>query len=398
MSIEDFDIVISGGGIAGLTAALGFGRAGLRTLCIDPTPPVTTEDASGADLRTTAFLQPSQRLLARIGLWPRLAPHAAPLSTMRIVDAGGVTATPREIADFRAEDLSDLPFAWNLPNWLIRREVLAAIASTETVMFRSGIAATRLFTRDRDARLTLSDGSQARARLIVAADGRNSTIRAELGIDVTTWRYGQKALVFTVGHDTPHEDISTEVHRTGGPFTLVPLPDLDGQHRSSVVWMDKGASVVTLAGMAEDRFNAAATERSGGILGELRLLGQRSVWPIISQRARQLVGQRTALMAEAAHVVPPIGAQGLNMSLADLAMLLDLAEATPADLGSVRMLARYQQRRLPDITARVTGIDALNRASIASAPVLRDMRRAGLKLFHDVAPLRKTLMRAGLGA
>ena len=249
------DILISGGGVAGLTAAAAFGAAGYRVLCVDPTPPVTNEQAEGADLRTTAFLQPSIAVLAAAGLWSRLAPYAAPLQIMRIVDAGGATAEPRLIKDFDAADISDQPFGQNLPNWLLRREMvarlgeLASVGDKAGVDFRPGTATTGLLTRTSEARVTLSDGTQVSARLVIAADGRNSTMRAAAGIAVRTVRYGQKALTFAVTLKLPHQYISTEIHRSGGPFTLVPLPDRDGLPCSAVVWMERGPEVARLAAL-----------------------------------------------------------------------------------------------------------------------------------------------------
>jgi 2-octaprenyl-6-methoxyphenol hydroxylase len=398
MTIRQTDILISGGGIAGLTAACAFGASGFSVICVDPTPPITSESAGGADLRTTAFLQPSQRLLARIGLWDRLDPYAAALQIMRIVDAGGETSEARDTADFNAADISDQPFGWNLPNWLLRREMLARIDELSNVTFLSATATAHLTTRDTEARVNLSDGTQVSARLLIAADGRNSNIRSQCNIGVKTWRYGQKALAFSVTHPTPHNNVSTEIHRTGGPFTLVPLPDLDGQPRSAVVWMEKGPRINALSKLDVPEFEAALLARSANMFGPMKLVGRRTVWPIISQLADRLNAQRVALIAEAAHVVPPIGAQGLNMSLADMTTLLDLATNTPADLGSAKMLAAYHRARWPDLKARVSGIDMLNRVSMATNPAMRDLRRVGLKTLHNVAPLRKTLMRAGLGA
>lgn len=398
MELQHVDILVSGGGVAGLTAACAFGAAGFSVVCVDPTPPITKETTDGADLRTTAFLQPSQNLLDRIGLWDRLAPHAAALQIMRIVDAGGASLEARDSADFDASDISEAPFGWNLPNWLLRREMLAQIAKMPNVNFLSGTATGHLTSRQTEARVHLSDGQMISARLLIAADGRNSNIRNQCDIGVKTMRYGQKALAFSVTHPTPHNNVSTEIHRTGGPFTLVPLPDLDGAPRSAIVWMEKGPRIHQLLDLPVAEFEAEIFERSAQLFGPMKLVGRRTVWPIISQIADQLNGQRVALIAEAAHVVPPIGAQGLNMSLADMTTLLDLATANPADLGSAEMLAKYHRARWPEIKARVTGIDMLNRVSMATNPAMRDLRRLGLKTLHGVTPLRKVLMRAGLGA
>ena len=392
---ETADILVSGGGVAGLAAVAAFGSAGYSVICVDPVAPVTTGDAPDADLRTTAFLQPSVRLLEAAGLWERLAPYAMPLQVMRIIDAGGAEPVARAAHDFDAADISDEPFGWNLPNWLLRREFLARLEELPGVDFRPGVGTARLFTRESEARVTLSDGARVSARLLIAADGRNSPMRQALGIGVNTTRYGQKALAFTVSHPEPHHNVSTEIHRTGGPFTLVPLPDRDGRYHSAIVWMETGPEVARLKALPVEAFEAEMTARSCGILGPLKLASRLTVWPIISQIAERFAGERTALVAEAAHVVPPIGAQGLNMSLADLRTLLDLA--TPEGLGDAAMLDAYHRRRWAEVRLRVAGVDALNRASMVGAQPLRDARAAALSLFYGVKPVRQALMQLGMG-
>jgi len=392
------DIVISGGGVAGLTAAAAFGAAGFRVICVDPAPPVTERAAEGADMRTTAFLQPARDFLDRAGLWDRLAPHGMGLQVMRIVDAGGETPEPRVSRDFDAADISDTPFGWNLPNWLLRREMVARLDDLDNVEFRPGTGFKSMLAREREALVTLSDGTSVRAKLVIGADGRGSPVRLAAGIGARIMRYGQKALTFAVTHDAPHDNISTEVHRSGGPFTLVPLPDQGGQPCSAVVWMEDGPEVLRLAALDEAAFSAEATERSAGVNGPLTLANPRQVWPIISQIADRFDGPRCALVAEAAHVVPPIGAQGLNMSLADMACLLDLAVARPDELGSRRMLTTYHRRRWPEVRARVAGIDLLNRTSRAGAQAARDLRAMGIRTLYGAAPVRRGLMRMGLGA
>jgi 2-octaprenyl-6-methoxyphenol hydroxylase len=252
--------------------------------------------------------------------------------------------------------------------------------------------------RDAEALVRLSDGGAVAARLLVAADGRGSPVREALGIGVRTLRYGQKALAFAVTHPIPHQNVSIEVHRSGGPFTLVPLPDWQGRPSSAVVWMERGPEARRLAALPVPEFEAEMSARSGHVLGPLTLASRITVWPIISQIAERFRGPRTALMAEAAHVVPPIGAQGLNMSLADLAVLVDLAMADRTALGSPAMLAAYERRRWAEVNARILGVDALNRASMVGAPGLRDLRARALEMLYGAAPVRRAMMRAGLGA
>jgi len=395
---QDTDIVISGGGVAGLTAACLLGTAGFRVVILDPAPPVTEEADAAADLRTTAFLQPARALLDRAGLWPALAPHAAPLQVMRIVDAGGAEPVARQVRDFEASEIGDLPFGWNLPNWLLRREMVARIEGLPNVDFRPGTATTGLLTREAEALVTLSDGSRLRCALVVAADGRDSPMRRAAGIDVRITRYGQKALAFAVTHPIPHEGVSTEIHRSGGPFTLVPLPDRDGRPASAVVWMEDGPEAVRLAGLDVAAFESEMFTRSAGLFGPLTLETRRTVWPIVTQVAERMAGRRIVLMAEAAHVMPPIGAQGLNTSLADLAALAGLLETHGDDPGSAAVTEGYDRARRAEVAIRAGGIDLLNRASRVHAEPLRDLRAAGLAALHGAAPVRRMLMELGLGA
>ncbi|NEK21139.1 UbiH/UbiF family hydroxylase [Sulfitobacter sp. JBTF-M27] len=393
----DCDMLISGGGIAGLTAAAAFGTAGFDVICVDPAPPITDRDAEGADMRSTAMLQPAREVLEGAGVWDALAPHAASLQIMRVVDAGGEVAEPRVTREFNAAEISDMPFGWNFPNWLLRRELVGRLKALPNVDFRPGTGTTSLFTRTASAKVGLTDGTKIMTRLVVAADGRESPMRHAAGIDVHTRRYGQKALAFAVTHPIPHDNVSTEIHRTGGPFTLVPLPDRDGMPSSAIVWMDDGPETQRRAEMDVAAFEEEMSERSCHLFGPLTLVSPRNIWPIISQHAERLSGERIALIAEAAHVLPPIGAQGLNMSLKDLSTLLELAQANRDSFGDAKMLEAYHKARYSDVQLRINGIDLLNRVSQAHHPLARDARAAGLDALYAMAPVRKMLMQMGLG-
>jgi len=398
----EVDVLVAGGGVAGLAATALFATEGFRTLCVDAAPPPPTDASlSGADLRTTAFLQPSIQTLRRAGAWTGVSEQAADLRVMRLIDAGGPEPVAREIADFEASEVQEAPFGANAPNTAIRRALMDRIGELDLAELRAPAGVTRLTARDDVAIVTLADGAMVRARLIIGADGRDSAIREMSGVEAKRWGYGQKGLVFAVRHPRPHQGVSTEIHRTGGPFTLVPMPDDGGEPRSSVVWMTPGPKAMALMAIDDAAFSAAATEASLGVLGPLTLASRRAIWPIISQIASRLNAPRVALVAEAAHVVPPIGAQGLNMSLRDidaLATLCGEARARGEDIGAPALLTRYHRARWPDTAAHVAGIDALNRAAMAESQTSRDLRRTGLKAIHDVTPLRRLAMRAGLGA
>ncbi len=396
MEREHFDIFISGGGPAGLIATCAFAAKGFSVLCVDPSRPITTNTDPHADRRSTAFLQPARKTLENAYIWKRLDPHVEALQIMRLADAGGTQNEIRYIADFDAKEVSDLPFGWNLPNWLLRRELMAQMETLDTATFRQGVGTKRTLARNAQGLVTLTDGSAITAQLIIAADGRNSPIREMAGIGVKTWRYGQKGMVFTVSHKKPHENVSTEIHRTGGPFTLVPLPDCDGSPQSAIVWMETGPETARLMDLSDTNFAREATTRSCGVVGPLTLTSQRAVWPIISQKADRLTSERTALIAEAAHVMPPIGAQGLNMSLTDIQTLVELSDEH--ELGSEQMLTAYERARKTDVSIRLQGVDLLNRASLTADPKLRVLRLKGLQFLHGSITARKLAMRAGLGS
>ena len=391
MTSAECDIFISGAGPAGMMAALVMADAGYSVVLADPAPFTTGESD---DVRTTAFLQPAQTFFAELGVWNSLEPSATELQIMRIADtdpSGEIRVTKA----FDASEISDRPFGWNLRNRDVRRVLSAAISSSDAIRVLPCTKTRSLTLRETGALVRLDDGSSARARLVMGADGRNSTIRSEIGVGKKTYRYSQRAIVFSVEHEADHCNTSTEVHASGGPFTLVPLPSDKGRNFSSVVWMEQGRAAQRIMALDPEAFGEAATARSAGTLGRLRLVGERAVWPVISQISDRLTAQRTALIAEAAHVVPPIGAQGLNMSFADIRELRDLSKQY--ELGGRDMLGRYEKRRT-ELLVRIKMLDALNRTSMAGNFAIRDLRTEGLRLIHSMPPIRKGLMRAGLGS
>lgn len=382
--MERADVLIAGAGTAGLAAAAALGGLGLRVIVVDPDP------EGGDDLRTTAVLRPGRDLLARAGLWEGVEGEATPLRVMRVVDAGGARPVRR---DFEAEELGEAPFGWNVPNRALRRAFAERLRGLGGVELRRGRFAGRLALAEEVA-VALEGGERVAARLLVGADGRDSAVRRACGIGARVQRSGQRALVFTVLHEAPHEGVSTEVHLRGGPFTLVPLPDREGRPASSVVWMTEAAEAERLLGLSEGDFARAVNDRAAGAVGALEPVGGRQAWPIVLQVADRMTARRTALVAEAAHVVPPIGAQGLNMSLADIEALRGLAERDREGIGSDGWLDAYGRARERDVRVRALGIGLLNRASQGGFGPLRGL---GLRLIHDVGPVRRGLMRLGLG-
>ncbi|MEM9342870.1 MAG: FAD-dependent monooxygenase [Pseudomonadota bacterium] len=388
------DIFISGGGIAGLTAAAALGQAGFSVYLADPMLPVAAEGDDGSDMRTTAYLRPSVDLLERIGIWSALRDEATPLDVLQVIDTVGQPPVETERRAFRADDLGDGPFGWNLPNWLTRKVLSRLVAEMDGVTVRLGTGFRSMLVREREALVTLTDGTQVAARLVVGADGRMSPVRHAANVGVSVNRYGQKALAFAVTHEVPHGFVSTEIYNQGGAFTTVPAPDRNGQPSSAIVWMADGAEADRRMGLSPEALAEEATERSLGELGAMTVVSPVRAWPVVTQVADRLTARRVALIAEAAHVLPPIGAQGLNTSLSDVAALVAAAEHP---LGEDKMLKAYSDARASDVRLRAGVIDLFNRVCKTDAAPVNALRRLGLRVVHDATPVRRAVMRAGLG-
>lgn len=244
-------------------------------------------------------------------------------------------------------------------------------------------------------RLDLDTGGQVSARLVVGADGRNSPVRAAVGIDTKSWRYPQSALIVNLDHDLPHRFHSTEFHTPTGPFTLVPLSG----RGSSLVCVESPEVAQELAAMADDALALELERRAHSVYGKMRIAGARQVYPLGGLVATRMGARRAALVGEAAHVFPPIGAQGLNLGLRDVAALVEIVVAARdrgEDIGSDAVLDRYERQRRVDITSRTTAVDLLNRSLLSDLLPVQALRSVGLYLAARVAPLRRMLMREGI--
>ena len=391
------DVFIAGAGLAGSIAALSYSKAGRNVIVADP---FTYSDNAQVDYRTTAYLQPSKLFLERLGIWEAIEDSAMPLEVMKIIDSYSIRNEDiiKSQKEFKSAEISDLPFGWNVKNSLMRAALKDLIDSQSNCELITASGAIDLVSRDSAAYVKLSSGNTVKAKLVIAADGRNSILREKAGISIKTHRFGQKALAFAVTHSIPHKNISTEIHNSGGPFTLVPLPDKEGKPSSAIVWMENGEKAKNLMEMETKKFEREMTVRSCNILGPLRLASKRSLWPIISQIADRLYSQRLALIGETAHVVPPIGAQGLNMSLADIKVLSDLDQKYPGQLGSIDILKEYQKNRIFDIRQRVAGVSALNQISISSNKLVQNIRSFGLENFFQIPAIKHSTMKLGMGS
>tara|TARA_B100000768_G_scaffold180339_1_gene200023 strand:- start:556 stop:1746 length:1191 start_codon:yes stop_codon:yes gene_type:complete len=393
---QSCDILVCGGGISGLLATAFFGISGYKVICVDPKVNDETSITKNLDLRSTAFLQQSIKLMQKFNIWNDLIPYATPLFTMRIIDAGGENELPRTRRDFNSSEISGLPFGWNIPNSTLKEELIKKIYTLSNVQLCFGVNSTKIVTRTSEAKVWLSNGENIKAKLIIGADGKNSFVRKTLGIKSSISNFKQSALAFAVNHSVSHQNISTEIHMSGGPFTLVPLNERNGQHRSAVVWMEKTTCAKKLIQLSKDLFQDKVNKRSCGVLGNLTIDSKISLWPVVSQLSETFYSERTVLIAEAAHSSPPIGAQGLNMGISDISTLFDLVEKNGLDSESA--IAEYSRLRRLKVNLRMKGIDTLNLTSMAKTQWFKDFRNKSLGLMHDITPIRDQLMKYGMTA
>ena len=376
-------IAVVGAGPVGLAAALDLNDAGYPVALVAPARPP-------ADQRTSALLAGSVALLERIGIWHDIAGEAAPLKTMRIVDGTKRLIRAPEVA-FRAQEIGLDAFGYNIPNAILVSALEAAVATRPIDRREAVVEAVE--PGDESVDLTLSTGDRLSARLAVAADGRRSKVRDEVGIAIDSWRYDQAALVCNLSHTVGHDDTSTEFHTEWGPFTLVPLP---GLNRSSLVWVDRPAETERRLALGAAELAAEIETQAQSVLGAMTIEGKRQAFPLSGMNARHFAADRVALAGEAAHVFPPIGAQGLNLGYRDVTALADVLAGRPDDPGASAVTAAYDRARRGDVFSRTAAVDALNRTLLSGFLPVQALRGAGLFLLDRLPPLRRMAMRQGV--
>jgi 2-octaprenyl-6-methoxyphenol hydroxylase len=386
MAEDAVEVAVVGAGPTGLTAAIALAAQGVETALIAERP-------CGPDNRTSALLVGSVAALETLNVWERCRDAAAPLSAIRIIDDTRRLLRAPEVM-FAAAEVGLDAFGYNIANSRLfaaldaRAAMLAPLASIKE-------PASSIEVDEARATVTFATGRKLTARLVIGADGRRSLCRSAARIEIDGYEYRQSALTLNLGHGRAHGGISTEFHAEGGPFTLVPLPG----KRSSLVCVVDPTEADNLNALDDSSLSQEIERRSHSIVGTIAVETERGIFRLAVETARRFGANRVALVGEAAHVLPPIGAQGLNLGLRDAATIAELVVAARrrrADIGGPALLARYDALRRSDVKRRTVAVDLLNRILLSDFLPIHGARGLGLYVIDRIGPLRRAIMREGV--
>lgn len=395
-TIKNYDVMIVGAGAAGTLCALTMAGKGLQVALMDRADLCNMAEPE-IDGRTVALMSGSCEALADVGVLDELMPVSCALESLRIVDDSywPQENTSQEVL-FRAQELDQDVFGYNIPLGRLHYALVNKTLGHERIAVYDNASIDQISQGGRRISMTLENGDSLNAPLLVGADGRRSIVRDYAGIDVSERDYNTSAMTFLIEHEKHHDNISTEFHRPSGPFTYVPMP---GGHSASIVWADKTENVEQFLSLPKQAMEQEIQSRTRDYLGDIKLASGVKSWPLISMHAEAMYGERIALVAEAAHVMSPIGAQGLNLSIRDvmdLTQIIGEAAMNGQDFGSFTHLDRYAKTRKVDLALRNKGIDAFHRGVSTDNPALHKLRRTGLHAISVLEPLRHALMQEGL--
>lgn len=388
------DITIIGGGLSGLAMACITAQGGIKTVCVDKENPehVLKADFDG---RTTAISAGSRTVLEQAGIWKDLEPLGCPIEDIHISDGGS-----GKLLEFLSNDVEAEAFGWIFENRAIRQALIEKATNLPHLTYLAPSSIDKFETDDNETKAFLNDGTVISSSLIVGADGRRSFVREKSNIQTRGWSYNQQAIVCTVTHDNPHNNIAVEDFRSEGPFAVLPMMDDEkGNHRSSVVWSEHGKKNSAMD-WNEDTFNAALTARFPEQYGNVKLQTKRFSYPLGLVHAHDYIAQRTALIADAAHGIHPIAGQGLNLGYRDVNTLSNMlinAKRNNQDLGSKELLSEYQKARKMDNMAMAAATDSLN--ALFSNPItpVRVIRKMGLRAVQRFEPAKRFFMKQAMG-
>ncbi len=388
------DVIILGGGLVGLTAAIALDRHGLSSIVIDPADPARTL-APAFDGRATAVASASYRMLEAIGVAARLEGEGCPIQSIRVSDG----LRPGALVFDAAE--GDDPLGIMFENRRLRAALHEAAADAKNVHLAMPASAAEVVRDSNSVRVALDDGRAVTAPLLIGAEGRNSPTRNAARIPVARWQYDHVAIIITVTHEQPHENVAYEIFYPAGPFAILPMRDNEeGRHRSAIVWSVPSADAPGFLGLPDRAMAAEIDKRMGGFLGKVELAGPRSSYPLGFHHAGTITDLRLALIGDAAHGIHPIAGQGLNLGFRDaaaLAQVLVEGARIGLDLGDAQILERYSRWRGLDTFMVAASTDALTRLYGIPGRPASAIRRFGMGAVQRIGPLKDRLMSEARG-
>lgn len=391
----DSDLVIVGGGLNGPALALAAAQGGLSSTVIDALP-ASLRSGDNFDGRSYALALASQRLLKALGLWGDLAANAQPMLEIKVSDGRAGEGPSPFFLHFDHAEIEEGPMGYMVEDRYLRRALLSAMEAEPLITLRHEETVTAQQTDVSGAQVTLASGEVLRGRVLVGSDGRRSGTAERAGIKRTGWGYGQTALVCAIEHEKPHSGIAHQFFMPSGPLAILPLTG----NRSSIVWSETDETAARIHALADDAYLDALRPAFGDFLGQIALAGQRFTYPLNLTIANSFIGERLALIGDAAHGMHPIAGQGLNAGLRDVAALAEvmiLAQRRGEDIASQLVLERYQQWRRFDTATLAVATDTFNKLFSNDNPLLRMGRDLGMGLVNAVPGLRRSFIREAAG-
>jgi 2-octaprenyl-6-methoxyphenol hydroxylase len=388
--MRDFDVVILGGGLVGLTLALGLSAHGLSSAVVDPVDPATTLSPA-FDGRATAIASATWRMFGAIGIAQILEPDACPIKTIAVRDG----LSPESL-DFTVRDGDD-PLGMMVENRLIRKALLDAALQADGITFFTPDSAASTVRNTHGVKMVLNSGAQIAAPLLLVCEGRRSPTRDALGITMAHWQYKHRAIISAFDHSVPHQNVAHEIFYPAGPFALLPMKP---GTRSALVWTVEERDAEAVLALGPRAFAAEVQKRTGGVLGSIEMAATRSSYPLGFHHAAHLTAERLALVGDAAHGIHPIAGQGLNLGLRDVATLVEVlvdGARIGLDLGDEQLLRRYDRWRGLDTFTVALATDSLTRIYGLGGRPARAVRRFGMGAIQRLTPIKDRLMAEARG-